>query len=56
MRDYGFFTHNQCMELEKLAMLIAEEFVLVLAQAFDDMIEPEIEEEPAPKVMIAGSR
>jgi hypothetical protein len=56
MRDYAFFTHNQCMELEKLAMLIAEEFVLVLAEAFDAIVEPEIEEEAAPKVMIAGSR
>jgi hypothetical protein len=44
------------MELEKLAMLIAEEFVSVLAQAFDQMMELEPEEEPAPKVMIAGSR
>lgn len=44
------------MELEKLAMLIAEEFVSVLAQAFDDIMEPESEEEAAPKVMIAGSR
>lgn len=56
MRHYGFFTHNQYMELEKLAMLIAEEFVLVLTQAFDDIVEPEMDEEPAPKVMIAGSR
>jgi hypothetical protein len=44
------------MELEKLAMLIAEEFVLTIAEAFDQMLEPELEDETVPKVMIAGSR
>ena len=50
------------MELEKLARLIAEEFVAVLAEAFDQMAEPDLEEEatrpegPTPKVMTAGGR
>lgn len=44
------------MELEKLAMLIAEEFVTVLVEAFDQIMEPEAEDETVPRVMIAGSR
>jgi hypothetical protein len=42
------------MELETLAMLIAEEFVSVLSEAFDHLMEAEPEEGTAPKVMIAG--
>jgi hypothetical protein len=54
LRDYDSFTHKLFMELEKLAMLIAEEFVSVLSGAFDQFMEAEPDEETAPKVMIAG--
>jgi hypothetical protein len=54
LRNYFFFTHNLFMELEKLAMLIAEEFVSVLSEACDRLLAAEPEEETAPKVMIAG--
>ena len=54
MRDLGFFTHNLYMELQQLAMLIAEEFVTVLADTFDQIVAPEPEDDSLPKVMIAG--
>jgi hypothetical protein len=54
LRDYSSFTHKLFMELEKLAMMIAEEFVSVLSEACDRLMEAEPEEETAPKVMIAG--
>ena len=54
LRDYSSFTHKLFMELETLAMLIAEEFVSVLSEAFDHLMEAEPEEGTAPKVMIAG--
>jgi hypothetical protein len=44
------------MELEKLALLIAEEFVSVFVEAFDQLTEPEDEDESVPKVMTAGRR
>ncbi len=41
------------MELQKLAMLIAEEFVAVLEETLDRICGPD--DEVKPKVMTAGS-